>query len=141
MNATFNFADDLKIEVLDAGSLENYVLNDDGIETIDGEFTFYTLAVQAFGRTFNVRTQQEPNGHLIVPSSENTGEPDTDAIMACSEYFALFQALIQKHLGIEFTEEDHENNEWVLPENIQALHDAVVAHLKAVLTEEIAATA
>ncbi|MBB2981577.1 MULTISPECIES: hypothetical protein [Burkholderiaceae] len=149
MNATFNFTDDLKIEVFDAGSVENYVSNEfdehgNPIEDIDGEFTFYTLAVQAFGRTFNVRTQEEPDGQLVVPSNEYVGdEMGSDAMNACPEYFALLQTLVQKYLGIEFTEEDYiaEVHEFHLPENILELHDALVAHLEAVLTADIAATA
>lgn len=146
MNVLFNFAQDLKIDVLDAGSVENFVSNKfdergDRIEEIDGYFTFYELAVEAFGRTFNVRTQQEPDGTLLVPSNEFVGEMVSDRVTAGSEYFELLQALIQKHLGIEFTDEDLEDNEWILPEKVEALHQALKAHLKAALTEHIAAIA
>ena len=147
MNAPFNLAQDLKIEVSNAGSVENYVDSEvdehgERIENIDGYFTFYTLAVQAFGRTFNVRTQQEPDGTLVVPSNEFVGEEmGSDKVTADSDYFALLQALIQKHLGIEFTDEDLEDHEWILPEKVEALHQALKAHLKAALTEHIAAIA
>ncbi|MBJ9926422.1 MULTISPECIES: hypothetical protein [Burkholderia] len=146
MTTTFNFADDLKIDVLHAGSLENYVSNEfdehgNRIEDIDGYFTFYELAVEAFGRTFNVRTQEEPDGTLLVPSNEFIGEMGSDKVTVDSEYFALLQALVKKHLGIDYSDEDHEDNDWVMPGNIEALHQALVAHLKAVLTEHIAATA
>ncbi|SDG93046.1 hypothetical protein SAMN05216466_10692 [Paraburkholderia phenazinium] len=146
MNATFNIADDLKIDVHHAGSVENYVSNEfdkhgDRIEDIDGYFTFYELAVEAFGRTFIVRTQEEPDGTLLVPSNEFVGEMGSNKVTADSEYFALLQALVQKHLGIEYTEEDHEDNEWAMPDDIEALHQALVAHLKAALTESITATA
>ncbi len=146
MNAPFNFAQDLKIEVFDADSIENFVSNKfdergDRIEEIDGYFTFYELAVEAFGRTFNVRTQEEPDGTLLVPSNEFIGEMGSDKVTADSEYFALLQVLVQKHLGIEYTEEDHEDNEWAMPNNIEALHQALKAHLKAALTEHIAAIA
>ena len=146
MNAPFNFAQDLKIEVFDADSIENFVSNKfdergDRIEEIDGYFTFYELAVEAFGRTFNVRTQEEPDGTLLVPSNEFIGEMGSDKVTADSEYFALLQVLVQKHLGIEYTEEDHEDNEWAMPNNIEALHQALKAHLEAALTEHIAAIA
>ncbi|MCW0163748.1 hypothetical protein OIV56_13530 [Burkholderia pseudomallei] len=149
MNASFNFAQDLKIEVFDADSIENFVSNKfdergDRIEEIDGYFTFYELAVEAFGRTFNVRTQEEPDGRLVVPSNEYVGdEMGSNAMNACPEYFALLQTLVQKYLGIEFSEDDYDMpaHEHRLPENILELHYALVAHLKAVLTEEIAATA
>ena len=146
MNATFNFADDLKIEVHHAGSLENYVSNEfdehgNRIEDIDGYFTFYELSVEAFGRTFNVRTQEEPDGTLLVPSNEFVGEMGSDKVTSDSEYFALLQTLVQNHLGIVYTQEDHEDNEWAMPNNIEALHQALVAHLKAALQADLAVAA
>ncbi|WP_186043160.1 MULTISPECIES: hypothetical protein [Burkholderia] len=146
MTTTFNFADDLKIDVLHADSLENYVSNEfdehgNRIEDVDGYFTFYELAVEAFGRTFNVRTQEEPDGTLLVPSNEFIGEMGSDKVTADSEYFALLQALVKKHLGIDYTDEDLEDNEWVMPGDIGVLDQALREHLKAALTEHIAATA
>lgn len=146
MSNTFDLNANLKINVTESGSVENYVSNEfdehgNRIEDIDGNFTFFSIEVEAFGRTFNVRAQEEPDGRLLVPSNEFVGEMASDRVTAHSEYFALLQALVQKHLGIEYTEEDHEDNEWAMPGNIEALHQALIVHLKAALQAELVVAA